>query len=131
MFNLCIDLLVRKGWQVKMYWGNNWMTPNQKQMEELLEKCTWVKVSNETHNGYKVTGPNGNSIFIPAGGYYSQGVYSRQDAIIISGDYQYNAQNGYGYGYSDGEAYGIINGQLFVTNSTRYFGYPVRAVLRY
>lgn len=36
----------------------------KEQMEELKDKCQW----NWTGSGYKVTGPNGNSIFLPAAG---------------------------------------------------------------
>lgn len=46
-------------------WGSNWQMPSTKQVQELIDKCTWDFVG----NGYKVTGPNGNSIFLPAAGY--------------------------------------------------------------
>ena len=36
--------------------------PTKQQLEELKNKCTWTWVG----NGYKVTGPNGNSITLPA-----------------------------------------------------------------
>ena len=38
--------------------------PTKQQLEELKNKCTWTW----TGSGYKVTGPNGNSIFLPAAG---------------------------------------------------------------
>ena len=41
--------------------------PTRQQLEELKNKCTWTR----TGNDYKVTGPNGNSIFLPAAGYRS------------------------------------------------------------
>lgn len=110
-----------------MYWGNKWRTPNRTQIEELIEKCTWEKVVNETHNGYKVTGPNGNSIFIPSGGYYYDYVRDKQDAIIISGSYEYYYDR-YGSHYTN-TAYGIKNGGLFITEYTGSNGYPIRAIL--
>lgn len=103
---------------VMMYWGNKWRTPNKAQIEELIEKCTWEKVINKTHNGYKVIGPNGNSIFIPSGGYYDDYVRNKQDAIIISGSY-----------HSSYAAYGILNGQLFTSGYTHSYAYPIRAIL--
>lgn len=112
---------------VMMYWGNKWRTPNRTQIEELIEKCTWEKVVNETHNGYKVTGPNGNSIFIPSGGYYYDYVRDKQDAIIISGSYEYYYDR-YGSHYTN-TAYGIKNGGLFITEYTGSNGYPIRAIL--
>ena len=39
------------------------------EMEELVDKCTWQWTTQSGVNGYKVTGPNGNSIFLPAAGY--------------------------------------------------------------
>ena len=43
--------------------------PTKQQLEELKNKCTWTWIG----NGYKVTGPNGNSITLPAAGYRSNG----------------------------------------------------------
>ena len=39
--------------------------PTKQQFEELKNKCTWTW----TGSGYKVIGPNGNSIYLPAAGY--------------------------------------------------------------
>lgn len=47
-------------------WGGQWRMPTKEEFEELMNHCTWKKI--ETINGikgYKVTGPNMNSIFIP------------------------------------------------------------------
>ena len=41
--------------------------PTKQQLEELKNICTWTW----TGSGYKVIGPNGNSIFLPAAGYRS------------------------------------------------------------
>lgn len=46
-------------------WGNDWRMPSTMDFVELLENCEWEF----TGSGYKVTGPNGNSIFLPAAGY--------------------------------------------------------------
>lgn len=50
-------------------WGTNWHTPTRGQMEELIDKCTWEWTQVTGTHGYRVTGPSGNSIFLPAGGY--------------------------------------------------------------
>lgn len=42
--------------------------PTQAQFEELIDKCEWNWVKQSGVNGYKITGPNGNSIFLPAAG---------------------------------------------------------------
>lgn len=49
----------------KKLWGNGWRLPSKAEFEELVNECTWEVTS----NGYKVTGPNGNSIFLPASGF--------------------------------------------------------------
>ena len=50
-------------------WGGNWRMPTSAEMEELIDNCTWKWTTQNGVNGYKVTGPNGNSIFLPAAGY--------------------------------------------------------------
>ena len=50
-------------------WGGSWRMPTEAEMEELLDECTWTLLTSQSGvNGYKVTGPNGNSIFLPAAG---------------------------------------------------------------
>ena len=43
--------------------------PTEAELLELRVKCTWEWTTLNYVNGYKVTGPNGNSIFLPAAGY--------------------------------------------------------------
>lgn len=54
-------------------WGGKWRMPTQAEMQELYNKCTWTwKESGEYATGslpgYLITGPNDNSIFLPANG---------------------------------------------------------------
>lgn len=69
--------------------GANYHTPTKAEIEELIDKCTWVFTelnadgANDPKNsfarrmhkpcGYTVTGPNGKSIFLPIAGYKSEG----------------------------------------------------------
>ena len=53
----------------KANWGSAWRLPTQAEMQELIDKCTWTWTSQGGHSGYRVTGPNGSSIFLPAAGY--------------------------------------------------------------
>lgn len=39
--------------------------PTEEEFKELINKCTWIWEK----TGYKILGPNGNSIFLPAAGY--------------------------------------------------------------
>jgi hypothetical protein len=49
-------------------WGGVWRMPTLAEKDELCTKCTWDWTTQNGVNGYKVTGPNGNSIFLPAAG---------------------------------------------------------------
>lgn len=49
--------------------GHRWRIPSQAQVEELRDKCTWRYVVESMCHGYRVTGPSGNSIFLPLGGF--------------------------------------------------------------
>ena len=49
-------------------WGPEWRTPSADQINELLTQCTWEWVDVNGVNCRKITGPNGNSIFLPAAG---------------------------------------------------------------
>lgn len=52
---------------VQTQWKGGWSTPKKANIEELIEKCNWEW--NPTDHGFIITGPNGNSIFLPASGY--------------------------------------------------------------
>lgn len=49
-------------------WGGSWRLPTKSECKELVNKCTWSWTTMNGKNGYKVTGRNGNSIFLPAAG---------------------------------------------------------------
>jgi len=51
-------------------WGSKWRMPTKEEFEELSEDCTWKWTTKDGVNGYEVKGDNGNSIFLPAAGYY-------------------------------------------------------------
>ena len=52
----------------RVKWGSPWRMPTKAEGEELLNKCTWTWTTRNGVSGYKVMGPNGNSIFLPAAG---------------------------------------------------------------
>ena len=51
-------------------WGGNWRIPTEEEWKELRENCVWEWKTEGGHKGYRVTGKNGNSIFLPATGSY-------------------------------------------------------------
>ena len=59
-------------------WGDGWRMPTKDEIKELVNKCSWEWTTVNGVNGQKVTGPNGNSIFLPAAGYrYGTVLYGR------------------------------------------------------
>ena len=53
-------------------WGGKWRMPTDDEWTELRENCTWTWTADHQGTGIAgrvVTGPNGNSIFLPAAGY--------------------------------------------------------------
>ena len=57
-------------------WGGDWRMPTKTEMTELINKCTWEWTKQNGVKGYKVTGPNGNSIFLPAVGYFEMNAFT-------------------------------------------------------
>lgn len=51
---------------VSQTWGNGWQIPKKEHVEELMEKCKFYPFTYKKIKGYKVVGPNGKSIFMPA-----------------------------------------------------------------
>ncbi|MBO5810291.1 MAG: hypothetical protein J6R32_05630 [Bacteroidales bacterium] len=105
-------------------WGGDWRMPTEKEMQELIDKCTWIWTTQNGVKGYKVTSKtNGNSIFLPAAG-------SRHGSSLIRGhgDYWVSSPDGY---RSDGRAYSLYferSRQSMIGISRRY-GLSVRPVV--
>lgn len=51
-------------------WGEKWRMPTCDELYDLIDECKWEWIRNNDCVGYKVVGPNGNSIFLPAAGCY-------------------------------------------------------------
>lgn len=52
----------------RVNWGSTWRMPTFEEIKELKEKCIWTWTTQDGRNGYRVTGSNGKSIFLPAAG---------------------------------------------------------------
>ena len=108
-------------------WGSLWRMPTAEEIKELIDNCTWDWTTLNGVNGMRVTAPNGNSIFLPAAGYRSEGapiVGSKGCYWVPTLFYDINAayalcfmSEGL-YSHSDGWALG-----------GRYYGQSVRPVL--
>ena len=92
--------------------------PTKQQLEELKSKCTWTW----TGSGYKVIGPNGNSIYLPAAGY--RNCYGDVWSVGTLSGYWSSTPNNSDHAcylsFSSSEVYMYVNG--------RCRGYSVRLV---
>lgn len=102
-------------------WGSTWRLPTKAELEELTSKCTWTWTKQGVHNGYKVTGPNGRSIFLPAAGWSSESSHTLGGQ---SGDYWSS------WPYNNNGAYLLSFGgvSVHVSWKTRLHGFSVRPV---
>ena len=103
-------------------WGSTWRMPTKAEMEELRNNCTWTWTTQNGVNGMRVTGPNGNSIFLPA-------------AVYCLGSLRYGGVYGYYWSstpYESGtnDAYRLYfgSGHHDVHYYYRYYGHTVRPV---
>ena len=55
-------------------WGGAWRLPTKAEQDELREQCTWEEAVVYGIRCTKITGPNGNSIFLPKAGYSYDGM---------------------------------------------------------
>ena len=104
-------------------WGGSWRMPTLDEIKELFNKCSWQRTEVNGIEGQKVTGPNGNSIFLPAAGYrYGTEVDLRgSDSFYWSGT------------LDEYDSYYVcflyfFSGYLDCLNSPRDFGFTVRPV---
>ena len=61
-------------------WGQDWRMPSKEDWKELIEKCKWTKEKAFHVYGYRIEGPNGNSIFLPNTGLRFGDAISNTDA---------------------------------------------------
>ena len=104
-------------------WGSSWRMPTKDQQTELRTKCTWTWTTQNGVNGHLVTGPNGNSLFLPAAGYrFHSSLYYEGSR----GSYWSRTL----YSSDPSWACGVLFNSEGLTWSTndRYGGFPIRPV---
>ncbi len=104
-------------WDVaRKQWGGSWRMPTRKEAEELADKCTWEMMSYNNVNGFKITGPNGNSIFMPI-------TYIENDTTMYA--YRFTGTDGQtdrttvAYSTSNGFAY-VLKGGCYKSDYYEY-----------
>lgn len=86
-------------------WGEGWRMPTHEEELELFNMCSWEDVMINGVSGYRITGPNGNSIFMPRGGIYDATDFGSSDEAIFvntNGWYWSSTLNSTGSSYAQG-----------------------------
>ncbi|MBR6369638.1 MAG: hypothetical protein IKS24_01005 [Bacteroidaceae bacterium] len=113
-------------------WGDGWRMPSVSEFEELLNKCTLTWMTKSGVNGFEVLGPNGNSIFLPAGGGYMRGELVDEGsagAYWTNELFTMNQFEGYSYQYDFAAMYFYMGqGGIYKDWYYRYYMYSVRPV---
>lgn len=112
----------------RVKWGGDWRIPTKNEMDELVNKCKWTLVTYRKVKGFKVTGPNGNSIFMPLTGSDPKTV--SPGGFGITGNYWTSQLDN----RDKKKAYGLFFDSQHGPSSSlwtsyRYFGKSVRPVI--
>ena len=117
---------IKKYDAARVNWGGKWRMPTEAELQELLDRCTWTWMSQNGVEGYKVIGPNGNSIFLPAAGHRNGSSFYRAGS---DGYYWSSTPDG----FDDISAYRLYfcSGYHYMYGfDPRYRGQSVRPVLK-
>lgn len=105
-------------------WGGNWRLPTPDDMKELFTHCEWTWTELDGINGYKIIGPNGNTIFLPAVG------KKKGDSVLRKNiDGMYSTSGTFEHTQEIARQMNFDNHWHWITWINRYEGLPVRPVL--
>ena len=114
-------------------WGGNWRMPTDAELMELLDKCSWSTVTLNGVKGCRVTGPSGNSIFLPFTGVQCEIEEGRTSHANIGKEVSYRSSTLTSDLISNSTpdnafAIHIYSDRQYYSDTPRYYGMPVRAV---
>lgn len=106
-------------------WGETWRMPTWAEWNELITQCTWKDTTYNNVSVWQVTGPNGNSIYLPKVGY-------KNSTSVTAGCYYWSST------LNTTNSNDQCNRALYINAANRsgamyglrYVGMPVRAVYR-
>ena len=109
--------------------GDKWRIPTEAEWDELITSCSWEWTSVNGVSGRKVTGPNGNSIFLPAAGRRYSTYFDCEDeygfywsSSLDSSPYNFHCYARYV------DFYPADSGGVEKQNFDRYIGFSIRSV---
>ena len=105
-------------------WGNDWRMPTDAEMQELINNCNWTWTTIGGINGYEVTSKsNGNSIFLPAAGYYNQSSNTKSGSAGNYWSVNLGGYNPHGANYMS-----FTPSSMSMSEHSRHLGCSVRPV---
>ena len=108
--------------------GNGWRMPTQKEVQELIEKCTVESIRHKDVEGRMITGPNGNSIFLPITAVYQVNSFHKNRC----GEYwtgTYNTGEDADGAYAYALTFNQYSSDIYDSPLLRYKGGCIRPVL--
>lgn len=109
------------------FMGQQWCTPSHEQSDEIWRYCKISKVEEKGISGYRVIGPNGNSLFFANSGY-------------LRGDKKLSPESPYLWlnranfcGWENATCFLFVKnygGNIATTSPDRFCGLPIRPVLK-
>ncbi|MBR1655384.1 MAG: hypothetical protein IJ698_03050 [Prevotella sp.] len=113
-------------------WGGNWHIPTIEEYQELMDYCTfdfdWIDEA-KTIEGYKITGPNGNVMIMPAAGYRRNDTYNSSSFYYWSANLQMKDIPSNNHATHVFCLRFLNSDEAQMGGNYRYYGYPVRPVL--
>lgn len=103
--------------------GGEWRIPSYAEMNELRNTCSWEWTVQDGVSGQKVTGPSGNSIFLPAAGYRTGQALQALEADGLYWSSSRHPSSSYAIGLNF-DADGVYT----VGGYSRFLGYSIRPV---
>jgi hypothetical protein len=113
-------------------WGGDWHTPTTEDFQELMDYCTFVYDDideAQTIEGFKIIGPNGNSIIMPAAGYRRNSTSYNNSFYYWSANLMMNDNQSTNGGRNAACLRHVNSEEADFTGKNRYVGHPVRPVL--
>lgn len=106
-------------------WGETWRMPTWTEWNELITRCTWKETTINNVSVWQVTGPNGNSIYLPKTGY-------KANSSVTAGCYYWSST------LNTANSNDQCNRALYINAASRTsakyglrcVGMPIRAVYR-